>query len=283
MIRYYALLTLLLGVVQGLFGQSQGDRVQTLPWSQVQASWHSIPKMRACVDMRPQLKQLDAMPLSQCRSSNAAVFSVLSALAMEHAFNSGDYVALSEGYTLWSLGAEQHKLGAQLSANPDFQALAFVWEAVDEYGVALEEEYPVSYATEQKRLFAPPPDVMAKALGRAADTGPIVFTGTNNTQLLDQIIQTLNGGHPVIVGLVFPDEAAMSHCSHLSDQSPSKATNVHAVVLVGYECPSADKASTTFIFRNAWGSKWGLSGYGLVDYTYLKQHLTAAWGALWEG
>ena len=49
----------------------------------------------------------------------------------------------------------------------------------------------------------------------------------------------------------------------------------HAVMVVGY----SDSIQKVLI-RNSWGSAWGMQGYGLLSYEYLRPELTDGWMAL---
>jgi len=48
----------------------------------------------------------------------------------------------------------------------------------------------------------------------------------------------------------------------------------HAICIVGYD----DKASR-FKFKNSWGSKWAVKGYGFLPYAYMQKYCTDAWSA----
>lgn len=73
----------------------------------------------------------------------------------------------------------------------------------------------------------------------------------------------LSNKHPVVFGVdvwqSFPDTSSAT----VLPQS-GKFLGRHAMLLVGFNRPTRK-----FILRNSWGTQWGDSGYGVIDYSWL--------------
>jgi C1A family cysteine protease len=98
--------------------------------------------------------------------------------------------------------------------------------------------------------------------------------GHDTAAQIDNIIQALNTGLPVAVGLRWPNFRTL-RAGFLSEQTPVPNA-AHAVTLVGYQNSGGRVEDTTFVFKNSFGPTWGEGGYGRVTYRYLRNHLLAA-------
>jgi len=95
--------------------------------------------------------------------------------------------------------------------------------------------------------------------------------GRDHATLLNNLVQALNAGIPVPVGMAWPSYFTI-HGGFLSEQKPPPNSG-HAVTIVGYRCASGRLEDAVFIFKNSWGPQWGQGGYGVVTYGYLNNYL----------
>lgn len=102
---------------------------------------------------------------------------------------------------------------------------------------------------------------------------------TINYKRIDQNLQDmqacLSAGYPFVFGFAVYDKF-MSDYVKLTGigslpQPGDVMTGGHAVMAVGY-----NDNSQTFLIRNSWGDKWGMSGYFTLPYNYLSDVRLAA-------
>ena len=98
--------------------------------------------------------------------------------------------------------------------------------------------------------------------------------GRDQTTRIANLVQALDAGIPVAVGLKWPPWRTL-RTGYLSQQKPAPEGG-HAITLVGYENKTGALQDTVFIFKNSWGVKWGAGGYGYVTYHYLDENLRDA-------
>jgi len=126
-------------------------------------------------------------------------------------------------------------------------------------GVCREELWPYKIA----RFASKPPD----ACYREAAHHQVTAYQRLNT--LSEMKSCLAMGLPFVFGFsvyehVMSDVVAKTGKVKLPKKN-ERLLGGHAVVAVGYR----DK-SKSFIFRNSWGGKWGMQGYGEIPYAYLE-------------
>ena len=72
----------------------------------------------------------------------------------------------------------------------------------------------------------------------------------------------LAGGAPIPIGIsVYPDFGNISESNPIYDDASGPKRGNHAIVVVGY-----DDSKNAFRVINSWGTRWGLGGYGWIDY-----------------
>ncbi|MEM9160254.1 MAG: C1 family peptidase, partial [Verrucomicrobiota bacterium] len=119
-------------------------------------------------------------------------------------------------------------------------------------------------------------DLMMQLVEKAkkrASVKVVPIPGRENESVIKNIIHTLNTSTPVVIGANWPNIKILGNNPTLSTQ---KAAGGHAVTLVGYKNKTGSLEGVTFIFRNSWGHRWGVGGYGFIRYEYLEKHLTEA-------
>jgi C1A family cysteine protease len=141
------------------------------------------------------------------------------------------------------------------------------------FGVPLQAQMPNTFGVGMDKIADPGDDIIAAARSRRQ-----VFThlisGRDNATRLQNILQVLNEGVPVAIGLRWPHWRTL-HQPLLSNQ-PTLAGYMHAVTLVGYTVDEGRRDTLRFIFRNSWGMQWGVGGYGFATWDYLQANLLDA-------
>jgi hypothetical protein len=89
------------------------------------------------------------------------------------------------------------------------------------------------------------------------------------------IVNALNNGKPVVIGVAWPAQRTLRHNHLVSQQAPLDGPG-HAVTLVGYRCETGRSQDVVFIFRNSYGMDWGLAGCGFMTADYLQANLLDA-------
>jgi Papain family cysteine protease len=246
-------------------------------------SFGQPPEIRASVDLRPRFLELGLNVKNQGPRPSCAVFAIVTALEFQNAQLTGHADKFSEEYLIWATCKILHRAprvrsGADAADpdNPDTLeiadegfALSEVVTALRSYGIPLQSSMPYNYAY-NATVTDPPPDVVEQARNHRR-VSIVPLPGRDEVTRLGNLIQTLNAGIPVAIGLRWPSWRAM-RTAFLSGQIPAP-TGGHAVALVGYENKTGAAKDTVFIFKNSWGAKWGSGGFGYVTYNYLSQYL----------
>jgi C1A family cysteine protease len=88
----------------------------------------------------------------------------------------------------------------------------------------------------------------------------------------DGVVAALNGGAPVVLGLVIteafyrPDAAG-----RVPDRPPDTGRGGHAVLAVGHGVDGT--GSPELLIRNSWGEAWGIGGYAWLPRAYVDRQL----------
>lgn len=85
----------------------------------------------------------------------------------------------------------------------------------------------------------------------------------------DLIIEALNGGQPVILGIGMPEDFRHPKAPWLFDLC-GKAIDLHAVVAVGHGTYDGQKV---IVIRNSWGADWADGGYAYVSRGFIDFYL----------
>lgn len=94
------------------------------------------------------------------------------------------------------------------------------------------------------------------------------FYKNNATKAIGFIKERIISGNPVLAGIVFPDEwykytGGVFSLENMKSQKVNNNMDHHAIVFTGFD---DNKQSLTF--KNSWGTKWGVGGYGEMSYSY---------------
>ena len=238
-----------------------------------------VPEVRDEVDLRPQFHELDLYSKHQGLRPSCAVFAVVSALEFQNAEFFGRAEKLSEEYLIWAT-LESLGLGQDLSATEDeatedtgFTLLEVV-QALITYGIPLQSSMPNTFGKSMAKIETPDPSIITEARNRC-QVRPITVTGRDPDTKINNMIQALNTGIPVVIGLKWPPAATLRNAPVLSAQKP-REDYAHAVTVVGYRSDNRSNETLRFVFKNSWGNRWGVNGYGWVTYSYLQKHLLSA-------
>ncbi len=232
------------------------------------------------VDLRPRFRELELGTKSQGQRPSCAVFAVVSALEFQNAAAVGHAEKLSEEYLIWAtrrtLGipageARKVRIGPGEDEVRDAGfVLDEVLSAVRAYGIPLQSELPNRFGLAMENIPDPDSDVISSARGRR-EVSTYMVPGVNNDVKIANIMHALNEGVPVVVGMGWPHWRSLRSPT-LSEQAPMEGYS-HAVTLVGYYSKTGQAADVHFIFKNSWGVRWGMGGYGFAEIGYLRRHL----------
>jgi hypothetical protein len=242
------------------------------------------PEIKNEIDLRPRFFQLELGVKEQGHRPSCAVFAVVSALEYQNAEVTGQAEKFSEEYLIWAtrktLNRAPRPTERSAAGEPDSPdaadegfSLSDVVLALRAYGIPPQSAMPNTVGRKMADIQEPAP-----ALIEQARTHRRVFVhlvpGHDTAAQIDNIIQALNTGLPVAVGLRWPNFRTL-RAGFLSEQTPVPNA-AHAVTLVGYQNSGGRVEDTTFVFKNSFGPTWGEGGYGRVTYRYLRNHLLAA-------
>lgn len=244
------------------------------------------PEVRPNVDLRPKYFELGLNVKNQGIRPSCAVFAIVSALEFQNAQITGKPELFSEEYLLWAtcktLNRPPRVAPVDETAEPDSRgskevedegfALSEVVTALRAYGIPLQTRMPYLFGR-GKQVDDPPRDVVEEARAHQR-VSVYALPGRDQPARLGNLVQALNEGVPVAVGMRWPPSRLLAG-GYLSEQKP-RTDGGHAVTLVGYENKTGVITDTVFIFKNSWGIRWGSGGYGYATYAYMTNNLMDA-------
>ena len=114
--------------------------------------------------------------------------------------------------------------------------------------------------------------------------------GTARNTLLTRIKIYLSAGLPSMFGFtVYNSYGQASSTGKIPFPAPGdRAIGGHAIVAVGYDDnikikntnPRAVETTDALLFRNSWGTGWGMGGYGYLPYEYVLKTQAVDWWSL---
>jgi hypothetical protein len=234
------------------------------------------PKIFAEVNMQPRFDQLGVGVKNQGPRPSCAVFALVSALEYQCAPPEGPAPEFSEEYLIWAtlktLGKTELAIPRNQASTLDLGfALTEVAEALRAYGIAMAGELPYHFNITDPHVLEPAADVIERSKKRTPVDGYYI-TGREPRAQISNIVQVLNAGVPVIIGISWPDQKTFSDNFMLDDQ-PGLEKFGHAVLLVSYRSKTGKLDDMQFLFKNSYGEKWGQNGYGVITYQYLTKNL----------
>ncbi len=219
------------------------------------------------VDLRPRYADYGLIFKDQGRRPSCSIFALVSAVEFEYARAQGRAETLSEEFLLWAV----RELHPGIATDNGFHFREVV-SALQAFGIPRQSSMPNTFGIPVERI-QPSPGAVAEAAARR-DLVPVWYR-TDGDEVLPRIVQALNAGTPVVVGLRWPHWRTLEGNHLLARQQPRDGPG-HAVTLVGYRCTDGNPASLVFTFRNSYGVDWGVGGCGFVAAAYLKANLLGA-------
>ncbi len=266
---------------RSLLSETKRSKVPT-PFDNLLQSFGQSPEIRPNVDLRPKFFDLGLNVKNQGPRPSCAVFAIVSALEYQNAQLTGQAERFSEEYLVWATckilkrpprvrpdsGGNETDDSSSLDNADEGFALSEVVTALRTYGIPLQASLPYSFA---KTMAADPPPAVLDEARNHRRVSIVALPGRDQATRIANLIQALNAGVPVAVGLQWPAWQTL-RTGYVSKQTPKAGTG-HAVTVVGYENKTGAIADTVFIFKNSWGVKWGAGGYGYITYGYLNLNL----------
>ena len=222
------------------------------------------PRLEKEVDLRPLFRQLGLGSKNQNRRSSCAVFSVVNALEYEYARKFQEGTEFSEEFVIWAVRKYDDP---QAGFGRGFD----LWQVANRVSlVGIPENSLYREAVGGDFSAEPPALVFEDASRRKGVAIRSLVPGDEKDSVLNQALHALNAGSPVIIGLRWPNPRTIRHTALLDKQHP---VSNHAVTLVGYRTESGRKDDLRLIFKNSWGSSWGVGGHGFISYAYFVENV----------
>jgi hypothetical protein len=220
-------------------------------------------KLRPKVDFRVGQPSAIVRAKDQGRRPVNAIYATVGALEFAHAL-SGNPIPLSEEYVLWATLEIYPTL--DLDQGIHFAEIA---KAIQINGVCREPLLPNKIGRPVNEVEAPSIEALNDASRRRnLQTALILAKGD---PAVAQILINLNQDRPVVAAMRWPHYNTFRQNATLRAQQPMK-DSLHVVTLVGYQSDPSHPGSVLLVFRNSFGPRWGVGGYGYVASEYLKQH-----------
>ena len=218
-------------------------------------------------DLRPRFAGFGIAPKSQHPRGTCSVFAVTALLEYELAQAQGAGPPLSEEVVNWA----SHQASGR---DTDGSFFSDAFDGLQLHGACTAKLLP--YAKEFDVHLKPSAEALADAATRRAVTSYWIKCWDVNTgmteAMLARIRQSLDQGHPVALGMRWPNEERYSD-QHVLDLPPAdKVFDGHSVVLVGYRADDKLPGGGAFCFRNHSGDKWQEGGYAWLSYGYLAAY-----------
>ncbi len=224
------------------------------------------PRLEREVDLRPRYRQLGLGLKNQNRRSSCAVFSVVSALEYEYARKFQEGTEFSEEFVIWAVRKYDDP---QAGFGRGFD----LWQVARRVSLlGIPENSLYREAVGGDFSADPPAIVFEDASRRKGAVVRAIDPGGEKDSVINQTLHALNAGSPVVIGLRWPNPQTIRHSGLLDKQYP---VSYHAVTLVGYRTESSRKEDIRLIFKNSWGSSWGVGGHGFMTYAYFVENVNA--------
>ncbi len=235
------------------------------------------------VDLRPLFFQLELFAKNQGRRPSCAIFAVVSALEFQNAQLIGHAEKLSEEYLIWATRQSTQRVPPPNAGSEEPPAddsdegfsLQDVLGALHAYGIPLQSSLPNTFGRKISDIERPTDAVIDEARHHQQIVA-VALPGRDQTTRMNNLIQALNVGIPVTIGIGWPNYRSM-RTGFLVNQTPMDGPG-HGVTVVGYKAVDGqiDGPGSYFIFKNSYGPKWGQDGYGTATYYYLLKNLREA-------
>lgn len=247
---------------------------------QVLRSFGETPQLQPKVDLRTRYNELGLWIKNQGARPSCAVFAIVSALEFQSAEINGAAERFSEEYLLWATRKTLHRAPRSIDTSataenqdPDDEgfALTEVVNALRTYGIPARDRVPNRFSG--ATIEEPPADIITEARD-SRRVAIHLLPGRDGAILAANVVQALNAGIPVPVGIGWPVE--YNWRTGYLDKQRVYPNGGHAVTLVGYTSATGRIEDAVFTFKNSWGTRWGVDGYGNATYEFLRNNLHSA-------
>lgn len=140
-----------------------------------------------------------------------------------------------------------------------------LFKSIRRSGLPVESKWPYDLARWKEE-----PSKEAWAEGEHRKCGLMYYRLTSQSDILD----CLSEGWPVAYGMVLYDSFdELPPDNVVPMPGPDEAvTGGHALLLSGYSLPWR-----RYLFRNSWGSSWGMGGYAWLPFEYITRYARDFW------
>lgn len=228
-----------------------------------QADPTGYTKLRPKVDFRIDQPVAIVRSKDQGRRPVNAIYATVAALEFAHAL-SGNPVQLSEEYALWAVSDIFPTL--KLDQGVHF---AEINKAIQIHGICREDLLPNKIGRPVSEVEDPSLDALNDASQRRNMQATLILAKGDTG--VAQILFNLNQDRPVVASMRWPNYNTFRQNATLREQQPMK-DSLHVVTLVGYQADPSNPGSVLLVFRNSFGPRWGVGGYGYVATEYLSKH-----------
>lgn len=176
-------------------------------------------------------------------------------------YTSGKYQNSSRSFVYWN---ERNIDGDATVDNGSYlHTAAKVFTTI---GACDAKEYPYK----PEHLFGqPPPNCFSLAEAHKVEQALNIADGDTFSMQ-----SNLAAGFPFMIGISvyssFPEQEPNDGTVPIPNPWYDELLGGHAICVVGYT------ASQQFIFRNSWGTSWGVSGYGFIPFEYFEDTTLAS-------
>jgi hypothetical protein len=247
----------------------------------VLARFGQPPEIQPKVDLRARFNELGLWIKHQGVRPSCSVFAIVSALEFQSAELNGTATRFSEEYLLWAtrktLNRAPRARSTESESPDDLKnadegfSLPEVVTALRTYGIPPRESMPNRFT--DTSAGDPPADVVDQAR-QTRRVSVHLLPGRDGPARVDSLLHALNAGLPVPAGMAWPRE--YNWRTGFLDKQPVSEGDGHAITFVGYKSDTGRIEDTVFTFKNSWGVRWGIDGYGTATYEYLCQNLWLA-------
>ena len=247
----------------------------------VLARFGQPPEIQPKVDLRTRFNELGLWIKNQGARPSCSVFAIVSALEFQSAELTGTATRFSEEYLLWATRKTLNRAPRAPSSGSespdDFKnadegfSLPEVVTALRTYGIPPRETMPNRFT--EVSAGDPPLEIVEQAR-KTRRVSVHLLPGRDGPARVESLIHALNAGLPVPAGMAWPREYNW-RTGFLDKQSVLEGDG-HAITFVGYKSDTGRIEDTVFTFKNSWGVRWGIDGYGTATYDFLCKHLWLA-------
>ena len=220
----------------------------------------------ARVNLRPSYTKYQ---LTVCNQSGPLCwdYTLVGLAEYEFATQKNKSTRLSPGFLSWAASATDSESGASSNFGRAYRGL-------ERYGLA-----PLNLGGNpdaQGRGLRPDGSTLRAAAGLGRFDFHWIRFWNNHDDLSDQQLVAIESeiadGHPVAVGMRWPNDSSFSSASPFMLKVPprDKIFDGHCVALVGYVRAPDLPGGGAFMFRNSWGEGWADHGYAWMPFALLR-------------